>query len=124
MSSSDRDGSAVKPTADETVPRMNDTTNKELLYYRTHSFWSGHDDDDDDADIRQVCCWRGFLLSPGILSLFGLPVLIVGVWALVQGTSYFSIAVLPITSVIIVSALLVIVGVVMLLGGIAHILFV
>ena len=76
----------------------------------------------DESD--GFCCIRVWSISPGILSLLGLPVLIVGVWALVQGTSYFSIAMLPSTSVIIVSALLVIVGVVMLLGGIAHILFI
>ena len=40
LNSSDRDGSAVKFTADETVPRMNDTTNEELKYYKTHSFWN------------------------------------------------------------------------------------
>ena len=56
--------------------------------------------------------------------MLGLFVLIVAVWALVQGTSFFSIAMLPTTSVIIVSALLVIVCVVMVLVGIAHILFI
>ena len=105
MSSSDRGGSAVKPTADKTVPRMNDTTNKELLYYKTNSFWKHNFTEiktgDDDDDIKVVYCERIFYLSPGILSLLGLSVLIVGVWALVQGTSYFSIVILPITSVII-----------------------
>ena len=118
MSSSDCDSSAVKPTEDETVPRMNDTTREEMKYYNTRSFWG----DRGDATVRAMV--RSWFLSPGILSLLGLPVLIVGVWALVQGTSYFSIAMLPTTSVIIVSALLVIVGVVMPLGGIAHILFI
>ena len=69
---------------------------------------------------------RKIIIPPGVVSaLLGLPALIVGVWALVQGTSYFSIAILPTigTSVIILSALLIIVGVVMLLGGIAYILF-
>ena len=65
MSSSDRDGSAVKPTADETVPLMNDTTNEELLYYKINSFWS-HNDDDDDDDIGFFYCVRSFFLSPGI----------------------------------------------------------
>ena len=125
MSSSDRDGSAVKPTADETVPLMNDTTNEELLFYKNNSWWSSNFNiDDDDDDIKVVYCVRSFLLSLGILLLLGLSVLIVGVWALVQGTSFFSIAMLPTTSVIIVSALLVIVCVVMVLVGIAHILFI
>ena len=45
----------------------------------------------------------------------------VGVWALVQGTT---IAMQPTTSMIIVSTLLIIVAVVMLLGGIVHIAFI
>ena len=58
MSSSGRDGSAMKPTADETVPLMNDTTNEELLFYKFHSIWSAiwsndfieiNSDDDDDT---------------------------------------------------------------------------
>ena len=122
MSSSDGDGSAVKPTADETVPRMSDTTRQELEYYKTNSFWSGTDHDDDDC--AGLSSQRSCLLSPGIVSLLGLPVLIVGVWALVQCTSYFSIAMLPTTSVIIVSALLVVVGVVMVLVGIAYTLLI
>ena len=117
MSSSDRDGSAMKPTADETVPRMNDTTNEEIWYYKNNSFWGDHDDGAD-------ALFRSWYLSPGIVSLHGLLVLTVGVWALVQGTSYFSKAMLPTTSVFIVSALLVIVGVVMILGGFAHILYI
>ena len=121
MSSLDGDGSTVKPTADETVPRMSDTTGQELEYYKTNSFWSGTDDDDDCAELY---CQRSCLLSPGIVSLLGLPVLVVGVWALVQGTNYFLIAMLPTTSVIIVSALLVIEGVVMVLVGIAYILLI
>ena len=53
-------------------------------------------------------------------------IVIVGVWALVQSMRYFFIAImLPLTtSVIIVSALLVTASVVLLLGGVAHILFV
>ena len=101
MSSSDRDRSAVKPTADETVPLMNDTTNEELLFYKKNSLWmhnfteikTGESDDDNN---EFVYCLRSFLLCPGILSLLAsLPVLIVGVWALVQGTRYFSTAMLP-----------------------------
>ena len=103
-------------STNETVPRMNDTTNEEKEYYKNNRLWSGGNSDH---------CWHSFLLSPGILSLLlGLPLLIVGVWGLVQGTSYFFIAMLPITSVITVSALIVIVGVVILLGAIAHIVFV
>ena len=113
MSSSDRDVSAVKSTVDENVPRMNDTTNEEKEYYKHNRLWAS-----DDSDH----CWRSFLLSPGILSLLGVPVLLVGVWTLVQGTTYFSFAMLPSTSVIIVAAH-VIVGAVMFLGGISHILF-
>ena len=102
----------------ERVPLMSDTTLEEEQYYKNNRLWQN-----DDGD--GVYYWRGFFLSPGIFSLLlGLPVLIVGVWALVQGTSYFSIVMLPATSVIIVSALLVIVGVVMVLGGIAHILYI
>ena len=97
--------------------RMNDTTQEEKEYYNSMRLW---ENDDQDG----IYCWRSWLLFPGILSLLGLPVLIVGVWALVQGTSYFSIAMLPTTSVIIVSALLVIVCVVMVLVGIAHIIFI
>ena len=82
MSSPDRDISAVKSTVDENVPRMNDTTNEEKEYYKHNRLWTS-----DDSDH----CWRSFLLSPGILSLLGLPVLLVGVWALVRGTTYFSI---------------------------------
>ena len=93
MSSSVRDISAVKSTVDENVPRMNDTTNEEKEYYKHNRLWAS-----DDSDH----CWRSFLLSPGILSLLGLPVLLVGVWALVRGTTYFSIAMLPTISVIIV----------------------
>ena len=93
---------------------MSDPTNKEKKYYKDQRLWES-----DESD--GFCCIRVWSISPGILSLLGLPVLIVGVWALVQA---FSIAMLPTTSVIIVSALLVIVGVVMLLGGIAHILFI
>ena len=104
------------------VPRMNDTSQKEKAYYNNYSLW-GLNDERDDFD--EIYFFRSWLLSPGILSLLlSLPVLIVVVWALVQGTSYFSIAMLPTTSVIIVSALIVIVGVVMVLGGIAHILFI
>ena len=109
MSSSDdsRDDFAMKPTVDMTVPLLNDITNE---YNR---FGRGGADD----DWEQVYCWRGLLLSHGVLSLLGgLPGIIVGVWALVQITSYFS------TSASIVSALLFIVGVVMVFGGIAHIL--
>ena len=117
----------MKPTAYETVPRMKDTTNKELLYYKTNSFWTHHfieitTDDNYYDDIKVVYCRRSCLLSPGILSLPGLSVLIVGVWALVQGTRFFPITMLPATSVII--ALLVIVSVVMVLVGIAHIIFI
>ena len=116
MSSSDdgRNVFAVKPTADETVPLMNDTTNKEKEYYKSNRFWRGSADD----DWEQVYCWRSFMLSHGILSLLGLPGIAVGAWALVLVTSYFS------TFAIVVSALLVAVGVVMVLGGIAHILFI
>ena len=108
MSSSDRDGSAVKPTADVTVPLMNDTTNEELLYYKTKSFWihnflENPSGDYYDDNMKMVYCRRSFFLSPGIVSLLGLSVLIVGVWALVQGTSFFPIAMLPTTSVIIVA---------------------
>ena len=48
----------MKPTADETVPLMNDTTNEELLFYKFHSIWSAiwsndfieiNSDDDDDT---------------------------------------------------------------------------
>ena len=97
---------------------MNDTTNEEIRYYMYNSFWGGGDDIED-----YTCSWRSWLLYPDILSLLGLPVLIVGVWALVQGTSYFSIAT---TSTIIVSdpILLVIVSKGMLLGGTAHFLFI
>ena len=98
------------------VPPMNDTTNEEKEYYKKNRLWL-----DDGPGVYR---WRSIFLSPGIVSLLGLSVLIVGVWALVQGTSFFSIAMLPTTSVIIVSALLVIVCVVMVLVGIAHILFI
>ena len=69
-------------------------------------------------------CWRSWLLSPGTFSLLALPVLMVGVGALVQGTKYSSIAMQPTASMITVSALLLIVSVVMLLGGIMHIAFI
>ena len=71
------------------VPRMNDTTNEEKEYYKRNRLWC-----DADVDGPAVYRWRIFLLYPGVSSLFFfcLPVLIVGVWALVQGTSYFSIA--------------------------------
>ena len=55
----------------------------------------------EDDDIEAVRGEHSMLLSPDILSLLGLFVLIVGVWALTQGTSYFSIAMLSTTSVII-----------------------
>ena len=82
----------------ERVPQMSDPTNEEIEYYEDHRMW------DKDGQTGPSC-YRSFLLCPGILSLLGLPVLIVAVWALVQGTSYFSIAMLPTTSMIIVSAL-------------------
>ena len=121
----------MSSTDSERVPLMNDTTRKEIEYYKNNRLWD-HIDNDEDTEYRarprincEVYCWRSWYLSPGILLLLlGLPVLIVGVWALVQGTSYFSIVMLPITSVIIVSALLVIVGAVIVLEGIGHILFV
>ena len=98
------------------VPLMNDTTRKEE---ECGSLWIG-----------SPCYGRIVLLSPGILALlYGLPAVIVGVWALVQVTSYFSIATMlsmmqPTTSMIIVSGLLVIVGVVIVFGGIAHVLYI
>ena len=98
--------------------RMNDPTNEEKEYYKTNRLWRHAGSDDPKVEL-----WRIFLLYPVVLSLLGLPVLIVGVWSLVQGTSFFSIAMLP-TTLIIVSALLVIVSVVVLLVGIAHIIFV
>ena len=117
MSSSDNnlDVFAMEPTADETVPLMNDPTNKELLYYKSNSFWW----DGRAGNRKKLYCWRGYMISHGLpLLLFGPPVIVVGAWALVQVTSYFS------ALAIILSALLVAVGVVMILGGIAHILFI
>ena len=127
MSSSDQDILAAKPTEfedDDTVSRMSDPTKDENLYYMRMRLWDCRDDTDVDEDIDQLCSWRSFLLSPGIFALLGLPVLIVGVWALVQGMRYFSIAMLSTTFVIIVSALLVTASMVLLLGGVTHILFV
>ena len=56
-------------TADETVPLMNDTTNKELLFYKKHSFWSNTDfveinRDDDDIEPKVVYCVRSVSLTP------------------------------------------------------------
>ena len=117
MSSSDnnRDVFAMEPTADETVPLMSDPTNKELLYYKSNSFWwYGH-----AGNRKKLYCWRGYMISHGLpLLLLGPPVIVVGAWALVQVTSYFP------ALAIILSALLVAVGVVMVLVGIAHILFI
>ena len=106
---------------------MNDPTNEEKEYYKRNRLWR-------HVDYRygrqDVCDWRGFLLLAGVLFLpvfFCLPLsIVVKVWALVQGlgTSYFSVAMLPTTSVIIVLALLVFVCVVVLLEGILHILYV
>ena len=81
------------------VPRMNDTTNEEKEYYKENRLWLSDDVDDDD-DACLVYLLRSFLLCPGVFSLFFfcLPVLIVGVWALVQGTSYFSIAIKPVAA--------------------------
>ena len=103
------------------VPRMNDPTNKEKEYCKIKRLWRHA-----DCDGPGVYCWRIFLVFPMVYSLFFfcLPVPIVGVWALVQGTTYFSIEMLPTTSVIIVSALLVIVSVVVVLVSISQILFV
>ena len=123
---------ATEDVDDGTVSRMSDNTDKEKLFYKWNSLWGRHDPTDVDEDINQFCRKRSFLLSPGIVALLGLPALIVGVWALVQSMRYFFIAMLHvpllassvIVEVIIVSALLVFVGAVMLLGGIAHILFV
>ena len=98
------------------VPRMNDTTEAEKEYYKFYRLWRLLLD--DKVSVRLS------FLSPGIFAVLGLPVLIVGVWALVQGTSYFSIAMLPTTSLIIVSVLLIIVGLVILLGGVGYILFI
>ena len=91
----------MSSTDSERVPLMNDTTRKEIDYYKNNRLWD-HIDNDEDTDYRarprincEVYCWRSWYLSPGILSLlFGLPVLIVGVWALMQSTSYFSIVIL------------------------------
>ena len=111
-SSSDGDLSGMNSTADETVSLMSDTTNIEKGYYRSQRLWGSGDHG------RPVHCWRTLLLSPGVFSLLlGLLLLIVGVWALVQGnTSYFSI-------VYTVAALLITVGVIMSLGGITHIFY-
>ena len=54
----------------ERVPLMNDTTLKEEEYFKENRLWQN---DDEDG----ICCLRSWLLSPGILSLLGLPVLIV-----------------------------------------------
>ena len=118
MSSSDNnlDVFATEPTADETVPLMNDPTNKELLYYKSNSlWWYGR-----AGNRKKLYCWRGYMISHGLpLLLLGPPVIVVGAWALEQVTSYDFPAL-----AIILSALLVAVGVVMVLGGIAHILFI
>ena len=117
-SANSRSGDRLNMSSPERVRllRMNDTTNEEKEYYKRNRLWRDVDYGPGPATVYK---WRIFLLIPGILSLLGLAVLIVGVWALVQGTSYFSIAMLP-TTVIIVSALLVLMGVVMVLVGIAY----
>ena len=69
-------------SAEATVPWMNDTTKEEIEYYKSQRIWGGRSRDINDFD--QLRCNRSCLLSPGIVSLLGLPVLIVGVWALVQ----------------------------------------
>ena len=88
MSSSDRDVSISV----NTVPRMSDTTNKEKQYYKKHRLWGEYNYYDAFyVKERARCwlfCWRSWLLSPGTFSLLGLPVLMVGVGALVQGTKY------------------------------------
>ena len=116
MFSPDRDVSAAKHHVDVTVPPMNDTTREEKEYYMDNQLLRQLI---ADSDVGTVL----FLIFPVVLPLHGLPVLIVGVWALVQGTRYFSIAILPITYVMIVSVLLIIVGVGVLLGGIAYFIF-
>ena len=130
MSSSDRDVYAVMSTADLVAPPMNDTTREEEEYYMNKRLWRH-----SKNDRRRVCYWRIILvLFPAILSLLiGLPLLIVGVWALVHGLRYFSIAAVLLTyagfggRVIIMSASMftavVIMGVAILLGAIAHILY-
>ena len=92
MSFSYRVGSYdVKPTADETVPRMNDNTNEEQYYSFTRITISGIIILLLKVLVMMIIMryqaslfLRSFYLSPGILSLLGLSVLIVGVWALVQ----------------------------------------
>ena len=113
MSSPDRDVSAAEHHVDVTVPPMNDTTREEKEYYMENQVLRQLIADNDVGTVL-------FLIFPILLPLPGLPVLIVGVWALVQGTRYFSIAILPITYVMIVSVLLIIVGMGVLLGGIAY----
>ena len=116
MSSPDCDVSAAKHHVDVTVQPMNDTTREEKEYYMENQVLRLLISDNDIGAVL-------FLIFPVILPLPGLPVLIVGVWALMQGTRYFSIAILPITSVMIVSVLLIIVGMGVLLGGIAYFIF-
>lgn len=76
---------------------MNDTTKAEQKFYENYRLWP--------RMVKLLHFVR--LLYLGVVSaLLGLSVMIVGVWALVQGTSYYQLS----ARVITLSALLIIVG--------------
>ena len=127
MSSSDLvcDVVAVEPTADETVPRMNDTTNNEKECYKKKRLWRRSIR--TDADRGRNYCWLGWLLSPAVFAVPSVFTIIYGVLLReLQPNMIFSrieMVTAAATFVMIVLFLLLIVSVVTLLGGIAPFLY-